>query len=124
MSSLGYDEALLKKLQNWIKDDKIKITGPSETRRLFTYLGDITGDKAIDLPLITLRRLSPLRVLNTAKKPLTFDGYRKDNTGEKGDQLNAIPIQLDYQIDIYTRYFDESDEYIRNFIFNIINWCP
>lgn len=122
MSSIGYDEALLKKLKNWIKDDKITITGPSETRRLFTYLADINNDKPIELPLITLRRLSPLRVLSTTKKPLTFDGWRKNNNGDKGDQLNGIPIQLDYQIDIYTRYFDESDEYIRNFIFNIINY--
>ena len=122
MSSLGYDEALLKKLKKWIKDDKITITGPSETRRLFTYLADIQNDKPIDLPLIALRRLSPLRILSTSKKPLTYDGWRKNNNGEKGDQLNGIPIQLDYQLDIYTRYFDESDEYVRNFVFNIINY--
>ena len=36
--------------------------------------------------------------------------------------LNFIPIKLDYQLDIYTRYQKEADEYVRNFIFNIINY--
>ena len=33
------------------------------------------------------------------------------------DHLNAVPITLKYQIDIYTRYQEEADEYVRNFIF-------
>ena len=33
-----------------------------------------------------------------------------------------MPISINYQIDIYTRYFAEADEYVRNFIFNIINY--
>jgi hypothetical protein len=37
-------------------------------------------------------------------------------------QLNAIPIELNYQIDVYTRYYSEADEFIRNFVFNIINF--
>lgn len=36
--------------------------------------------------------------------------------------LSNIPIGLNYQIDIYTRYFAEADEYMRNFVFNIINY--
>ena len=36
--------------------------------------------------------------------------------------LNAIPIKLTYQLDIYTKYFAEADEYARNFIFNFINY--
>ncbi|MBO5711334.1 MAG: hypothetical protein J6R47_00710, partial [Acholeplasmatales bacterium] len=35
---------------------------------------------------------------------------------------NAIPIGIAYQLDIYTRYLEEADEYARNFIFNIINY--
>ena len=116
-----YDEALLEKIKKWVKDPNMKITGPNETKRLFQYLGDITNDKPIQLPLITLRRLSPVTILSTNKKPLTFDGHRKFNDGEKGDQLNGIPISINYQIDIYTRYYAEADEYLRNFVFQIIN---
>lgn len=36
--------------------------------------------------------------------------------------LNAIPIQINYQLDIYTRYLAEADAYTRNFVFNIINY--
>ena len=36
--------------------------------------------------------------------------------------LNAIPIKITYQLDIYTKYFAEADEYARNFIFNFINY--
>lgn len=122
MSSLGYDEALLKKLKGWIKDNTLNIIGPSESTELFKYKADTTDDKPIQLPMIVLRRLSPLKILSTNKKALTFDGWKKQNNGDKGDVLNGIPIQIDYQLDIYTRHFDESDEYVRNFIFNFINY--
>ena len=116
-----YDEALLEKIKKWIKDPNMTITGPDETRRLFQYLGDINNDTPLKLPIISLRRLTPVRILSTNKKPLTYDGWRKNNNGEKGDQLNAIPIEINYQLDIYTRYMAEADEYSRNFIFQIIN---
>lgn len=117
-----YDEALLTKLKKWVSDEKMKITGPDETRRLFEYRADINNDKPIDLPLITLRRGRDLQILSTNKKPLTFDGITLNANTKRSDMLNAIPIHINYQIDIYTRYFAEGDEYLRNFIFNIINF--
>lgn len=36
--------------------------------------------------------------------------------------LNGIPIQLNYSIDIYTRFLEEAEEYVRNFVYNIINY--
>lgn len=122
MSSLGYDDALLSKIKNWIKDDSLRVVSPDEVRKLFEMNIDTNDDKPIKLPLIVLRRLSPIRILNVSKRPLTFDGYRDSINSKKGNQLNAIPIQIDYQIDIYTRYLEESDEYLRNFVFNIINY--
>lgn len=128
MSLALYDKALLNKIQKWVKDDTIKITSPNETRRLFEYIADINDDKPINLPLIALRRDSSVEILNTNKKPLTFDGktivYSTTEGGIpfKGNILNAIPISLKYQLDIYTRYFEEADEYSRNFIFNFINY--
>lgn len=122
MSIRFYDDSLLNKLKNWIKDENLTITGPSETKRLFQYIGDTTNDQPIKLPLIAIRRVSPVRVLSMNKKPLSFDGYRMSANLKKGDQLNAIPIEVNYQIDIYTRYFEEGDDYLRNFVFNIINY--
>lgn len=117
-----YDEALLNKLKKWVSDEHMKITGPEETRRLFEYRADLNNDKPIELPLITLRRGRDFEILSTNKKPLTFDGMTLNAQQKRSDMLNAIPIHITYQIDIYTRYFAEADEYIRNFIFNIINF--
>lgn len=122
MSVSIYDKCLLTKLKKWVRDEKMKITGPDETRRLFEYTADITNDKPIELPLIALRRAPTVVIQNIAKKPLTFDGWRRESNGEKGDQLNGIPITINYQIDIYTRYLEEGEEYVRNFVFNIINY--
>jgi hypothetical protein len=41
---------------------------------------------------------------------------------KKVKSIVYIPITLNYQLDIYTRYYQEADEYMRNFIFNIINY--
>lgn len=43
------------------------------------------------------------------------------STDEYGRQLNAIPIEISYQVDVYTRYFQEADAYMRDIVFNIIN---
>lgn len=98
------------------------ITGPDDTRRLFTYDLDHNNDKPIQLPLIALRREPTIQILEINKKPMSFDGWRKNNDGNKSDQLNAIPINIMYQIDIYTRYKQEAEEYVRDFVFNIINY--
>lgn len=36
--------------------------------------------------------------------------------------LNAIPIKLTYYVDVYTRYQKENDLYMRNLIFNFVNY--
>ena len=76
MSASLYDVALVNKLQNWIKDENLKITSPNETRRLFEYKADQTNDQPIKLPLITLRKDPTMTLLATNKKAMTFDGWR------------------------------------------------
>lgn len=122
MAFYYYDEALTNKLKDWVGDNTIRITGPDETRRLFQYKADITGDEPIRLPLITLRRGRDVNILDINKKPLVFDGLTLNANKDQSDQLNGIPIHLNYTIDIFTRYERECDEYVRNFIFNIIKF--
>lgn len=122
MSAYFYDEALLEKLRFWTQGTHITITGVNETRRLFEVLADIKNDKPLELPLVTLSRKAGYTILNKQRRPITFDGVISTNTQHRTAQLNAIPIELQYQIDIYTRYLKECDEYTRNFIFNIINY--
>lgn len=117
-----YDKAFIDKLLNWTKDTNIHIMGPEDTKRLFQTIADTTNDKPIQLPLIALRRIGGFTVLDTGKRPLSFDGATLDANHNIASQLNAIPISVSYQIDVYTRYFNEADEYARNIVFNIINY--
>ena len=130
MSTRFYDTAVLEKIKTWVRDENMTITSPDETRRLFEYVADTNNDTPIKLPLIALRRDPAFRVLNTNKRALSYNGALIDSNVKildsalvaRNTSLNAIPIQLDYQIDIYTRRYAEADEYVRNFVFNIINY--
>ena len=117
-----YDDAFTNKIKNWVNDNSLKITGPDETRRMFTYRADIKNDEPIQLPRIAISRGKTIGIQNISKKPTTFDGLTLEANENKIISLSSIPINLNYQIDIYTRFFQEADEYLRNFIFNIINY--
>lgn len=117
-----YDKSLVEKISNWISDPNMVITGPDETRRLFSYRADIKSDQPIQLPLIAIRRGKSVDILRTGKKPATFDGITLQANDKTVVSLQEIPISIPYQIDIYTRHLAEADEYLRNFVFNIINY--
>ena len=122
MSIALYDNAFLEKLQAWTKDTTVSIMSPSDSRTLFENVADTTNDSPIQLPLISLKRPGGFTILNTGKRPLSFDGATLDANHDRASQLNAIPISIPYQLDIYARYQREADEYIRNLVFNIINY--
>ena len=117
-----YDEALVDKIKNWCQDPNLTILRPNETRELFQKKSFQNNDNPIRLPFISISRNSTIEVENVTKKPLSYDGMLLDATEKKSIQLNAIPIKLSYQLDIYCRYMEEADEYLRNFIFHIINY--
>lgn len=122
MSVYLYDEAFVEKLRSWTKNTKVQVFSPDDTRRLFEVVADTTGDEPIQLPIICLRRKPGINVQNINKRPLTFNGMVINGSDTKSVQLNAIPFEVSYQLDIYTRYFKEADEYLRNLTFNIINY--
>lgn len=117
-----YDDALTNKIEKWVKDPNMKILKPSESSRLFQLRADQTNDSPLTLPLIAISRDNDFEIISTAKRPLTYDGGHLAANCEKSELLNGIPIRLSYQLDIYCKYFAEADEYVRNFIFNIINY--
>ena len=122
MSTCFYDDALKKKLQLWTKGTKITVLDDTEARNLFEMEADKSNDRALQLPLVCVRRIPGFSVLSKGKKPLSFDGLTLSATLERSTRFNAIPISLNYQIDIYCRYYREAEEYARNFIFNIVNF--
>lgn len=117
-----YDEALLKKFQKWTADTQVQLTGINETRRLFEVIADKQNDKPIQLPLIALSRNGGYTIQEKYKQPRSYNGSALVVTTDSGAKLNAIPIGISYQIDIYARHLAEADEYARNIVFNIINY--
>lgn len=122
MSVVLFDEALAHKIKKWILDNKVTVTGVNETSRLFEYRADSSRDEIVELPIIALRRLTPYTLKETVKAPLTHQGWKIETSSERISQLNAIPISINYQLDIYTKFLEEAEEYVRNFVFNIINY--
>lgn len=117
-----YDDALLEKLNKWTAGTNTLLTGVNETRRMFETTLDKNNDRPIKLPLIALSRPGGYTILNRNQRPLAHDGNTLIRNETRGAKVSAIPIGINYQLDIYTRYMDEADEYARNFIFNIINY--
>lgn len=126
MSAYLYDEALVKKFNKWTSSSKTQVYGPEETRRLFEIIADETTDSEIKLPFIAISRSLGYDIIDsgTTRRPLSYDGVERiyhPNTNSM-TIMNAIPIVLSYQVDVYARYAEEADILMRNLIFNIVNF--
>lgn len=122
MSIKLYDDALLKKFSAWTLDTQITLTGVDESTRLFTVIADKNDDKPIHMPLIALSRPGGFVITDKYKQPKSYNGARVAYNEERGAKMNLIKISIPYRIDVYARYQQEADEYIRNIVFNIINY--
>lgn len=122
MSVALYDRAIRDKIAKWVMDPQLTIMGPEETSRFFQYKADMGNDKPLQLPLIAISRNRDISIELTGKRPLTYRGKVFNADSRQLDHLNAVPIRIGYQIDIYTRYQEEADEYVRNFVFQLINY--
>lgn len=126
MSAYLYDKALVEKFKNWTSSSKTQVYGPSETRRLYEIIADTTTDSKIKLPIIAISRDMGYEIINsgTTRRPLSYDGvdrlYNEKTNSMK--IINAIPISLTYQIDVYARLEEEADILMRNLVFNIVNY--
>lgn len=134
MACRYYDEVITAKLQKWLPSNStLRVLKPDESKRLFELAANDSKDSSLKLPFIALSRNNDIELLSTVKSPKSFDGLRLWNkkTGVGGAklsdipattaQLNVIPIKLLYQLDIYTKTAEEGDEYIRSFLFKLIN---
>lgn len=122
MACRYYDDILTIKLRKWLPDGStLRVLGPSETKRLFEMTAEDTKDAPVQLPIITLNRHKDIEILATTKNPRSYDGLTLSATPDKTLQLNVIPIKLLYDLVIYTKTEEEIDEYVRNFLFKLIN---
>lgn len=126
-----YDKAVADKLQNWINDPNLHIYRPEDMSWMLQQKSDEARDWPIKLPFIALSRQTEINIGNTNRRPLSYSGLTlrlyDDKTNEEVQlksayKLNAIPMSLNYQLDIYTKGMEEACEYVRNFIFNLVNF--
>ena len=103
-------------------DPNVNILSPSEAKDTFRIISDRNNDEALKLPLIVLSRSEYCELINPNKQALSYDGGHIKASEQKSSVLNAIPIRISYELSIYTRYFEECDEYARNFAFNLIDY--
>ena len=120
MSVTLYDDALMKKFTSLLKDNRIKILAPEETTEYFQQLLAEQKDKPITLPLVTLTRSSTINLINPHKSMMTYDGFMIGSTVDTSIQVDAVPMELTYDIDIYAKEFKQVDAYIRNLVFDLI----
>lgn len=123
MSTYLYDDALLEKIKKWTSGlSSMHIYGPNDTERLYETIAQSTDDEPIKLPIVCLRRKGGFEILNPNRVPLQCNGVLVHAENGKSIKLNAIPINIEYQLDVYCKLYKEADSYIREFIFNFLNY--
>lgn len=122
MSLTLYDRAIAEKIKSWVLDTETTVFTVDETREVFKVRADKTNDRPIQLPLITINRARESEILLTANRAMTRAGMTFNSENGISDHLNAVPISITYNINIYCRTLEQADEYVRNFVFNIINY--
>jgi hypothetical protein len=121
-----YDDAVTEKIKGWIADSSsLRVLSPDESNRLIQVQAEDSNDKPLKLPLIAISRNKDIEIESTIKQNKSFDGYilKKDSTTTDTTtvHLNVIPIKTTYQLDIYTKKQIEADEYVRQYLFKLIN---
>jgi hypothetical protein len=118
-----YDEAVTQKIKGWLADSsKLRVLSPDESARLIQLHAEDAEDKPLQLPLIAISRNKDLEIESTIKQNKSFDGLIIDRPDNKTTiHLNVIPVKTTYQLDIYTKKRIEADEYVRQYLFKLIN---
>ncbi len=119
-----YDEAVTQKIKGWLADNsKLRVLAPDETTRLIQVVAEDSKDKPLTLPLIAISRNKDIEIESAIKQNKSFDGLviAQDKVTAETVHLNVIPVKTTYQLDIYTKKRIEADEYVRQYLFKLIN---
>lgn len=119
-----YDEAVTQKIKGWLADtSKLRVLSPDESSRLIQLAAEDSNDQPLQLPLIAISRNKDLEITSAIKQNKSFDGLiiGKDTHNAETVHLNVIPVKTTYQLDIYTKKQAEADEYVRQYLFKLIN---
>lgn len=122
MACRYYDDILIEKLKHWVPEaSNLRVLKPEESERLFKLTADDNADANFKMPFMALSRDTDIELSQNIKTNKSFDGLKLLQNSEQTIELNVIPIKLSYQLDIYTKKQEEADEYVREFLFKLIN---
>ena len=116
-----YDDVLAAKLKRWNPASDLRVLKPNEVKRLFATSAEDSGDKPLSLPCVALSRNNDLEIGVNVKTPKSYAGLKVRQTEAETLLFNAIPVRPQYQLDIYTKTAEEGDEYLRQYLFKLIN---
>lgn len=116
-----YDDVIAAKLKRWNPASDLRILKPSEVKRFFALNAEDTKDSPLTLPCVALSRNNDIEIEANIKTPKSYAGLKLRQTEADTALLNAIPIHVQYQLDIYTKTAEEGDEYLRQYLFKLIN---
>ena len=119
-----YDEAVTQKIRGWLADNSpLRVLSPDESTRLIQLAAEESNDQPLQLPLIAISRNKDIEITSAIKQNMSFDGLILGQNAETAEtiHLNVIPVKTTYQLDIYTKRRLEADEYVRQYLFKLIN---
>ena len=119
-----YDAAITAKIKSWLADTtRLRVLSPDESNRLIQLQAEDHDDSPLTLPLIAISRNKDIEIESAIKQNKSFDGLviEADAKTAQTVHMNVIPVKTTYQLDIYTKKKIEADEYVRQYLFKLIN---
>jgi hypothetical protein len=117
-----YDDVIAAKIKKWLPSNSgLRVLKPDETKRFFELQANDNNDRPLQLPCIALSRNTDIDLLINVKNQKSFMGHKVGIYDTRTLMINTIPIKLQYQLDIYTKTATEGDEYLRQYLFKLIN---
>lgn len=113
MSVYLYDDAIIKDLRRITGDDRISIQ-PSDN--VFDTIARMNNDEIL-MPLINVSRIG-WGMSDARPHMMKFDGAKVsyDPVEERYSRFQAIPIRIDYQLEVWTNTREENDNILRELI--------
>jgi len=115
MSLNLYDTSIVTKLRTLMGNNNIYIVPPDELFRIMAKVNDDT----IQMPMISLTRTGASIDLSRNNHYMKFEGALVDYDYETNisKRLQAIPLRINYLMDIWTKSRIENDEILGELIF-------
>lgn len=108
-----YDTAITEDLRSIFNDERIFICPPD---RYFSVIARLYEDD-VKFPMISLFRTGTS--LQASQHPMRFKGglLKIDEANQEGAYLQAIPIRINYLLEVWTKHREENDNIVRELLF-------